>query len=132
MKRILILIILFSNLNLETYSQTQKTNMKENFSTEIIRYKIPKSEHANFEKSYEEAGKFLQTSKFCLGYSILRGNEEPENYIITIYWTSVNDHMQGFRKSSEFGPFFKLVRPFYNNIQEMKHYNQTTVNWKRE
>ena len=105
--------------------------IKENHSIEVIRYTIPQSEHGNFETAYTEAGKFLQQSKYCLGYEMLHGDDEPHHYVIIIYWTSKEEHLQGFRKSAEFMPFFNLVKPFFNDIEEMKHYETTDNKWSR-
>lgn len=115
------------------YGQTKTTEMgTKNYSVEIIRYDISESERKNFEKAYAEAGKYLQASRYCLGYEIIHGNDEPNNYIVIINWTSKEEHLQEFRKSTEFTPFFNLVKPFYNNIKEMKHYDLTPIKWKRE
>lgn len=103
-----------------------------NYSVEIIRYNIPQDQQAGFEKAYAEAGRFLQASPYCLGYQVIHGEEEPSHYIVTIHWTSKDDHLNGFRKSSEFGSFFQLVRPFFGNIDEMKHYNLTPITWNKE
>ncbi len=104
---------------------------KEN-SVEIIRYTIPAAQQTAFEDAYTAAGGILQASPYCLGYSLIKGVDEPENYLLTIYWTSVPDHLNGFRKSAAFGAFFNLVKPFYAQIQEMKHYEQTKLCWQRE
>jgi heme-degrading monooxygenase HmoA len=106
--------------------------MANDYSVEIIRYDIPENERNNFEKAYADAGKHLQESKYCLGYEVLHGDEEPNNYIVIINWTSKEDHMQGFRRSPEFAPFFNLVKSFFNYIKEMKHYELTGTQWKRE
>ncbi len=114
------------------YSQT-KSGMKENknYSVEIIRYKIDSQNYKNFESAYTKAGKILEKSPYCIGYEIIHGEEEPDHYIVRIHWTSVNDHINGFRKSAEFGSFFNLVKPFFNNIEEMKHYQLTPINWNK-
>lgn len=98
-------------------------------STEIIRYIIPAEKHADFEKAYAEAANYLKQSQYCLNYQVIHGDEEPNNYIVIIKWTSKEDHLEGFRKSVEFQSFFRLVRPFYNNIQEMKHYVLSDIQW---
>ena len=115
-------------------AQTPGKNMKatNNYSVEIIRYTIAPDQQDNFEKAYSEAGRILQASPYCLGYEVIHGEEEPSHYIVTIRWTSKEDHLNGFRKSSSFGEFFQLVRPFFANIEEMKHYNHTTITWKKE
>lgn len=104
----------------------------KNYSVEIIRYNISGEQRSNFEKAYTEAGKYLQASQYCLSYQVIHGNEDPNNYIVIINWTSKEEHLQGFRKSPEFLPFFNLVKPFFNNIEEMKHYDLTPNKWVRE
>ncbi|MDF2187910.1 antibiotic biosynthesis monooxygenase family protein [Paraflavitalea sp. CAU 1676] len=101
------------------------------FSVEVIRYNIPADKGPAFEQAYAEAAKHLQASPYCLEYRLLHGNDQPNNYIVIIHWTSKDEHLQGFRKSKEFGPFYNLVKPFYNNIEEMKHYDQTDIVWKK-
>ena len=101
-------------------------------STEIIRYKIDPDNRETFKQAYEAACRYLQASRFCLGYQVIQGNEEPGNFIVIIQWTSVEDHLQGFRNSAEFRSFFNFVRPFYNSIEEMKHYDLTSVQWSRQ
>jgi quinol monooxygenase YgiN len=97
------------------------TNPKNN-SVEIIRYTITADQHSSFEEAYKKAGKLLEESAFCLAYQLIHGEEEPDHYIVIIDWKSTQDHMNGFRQSPQFMPFFTLVKPFYNNIEEMKHY----------
>lgn len=110
----IILIMTIHSVNAQTNSS----------STEIIRYTIPTEQHAHFEEAYQQAGKLLDASTFCKGYEVIHGEEEPDHYIVVIYWTSTEDHMNGFRNSPQFMPFFDLVKPFYNHIEEMKHYKK--------
>jgi heme-degrading monooxygenase HmoA len=104
----------------------------KNYSTEFIRYKIPENKHDHFERSNDEAGKFLKQSDYCLNYQVLHGEEEPDNYIVIIHRTSKEDHLDGFRNSREFKGFFELVSSFYTYIQEMKHYNLTAITWQKQ
>ena len=38
---------------------------------------------------------------------------------------SVAGHLQGFRKSAGFAEFFDAVKPFFEAIDEMTHYQPT-------
>jgi quinol monooxygenase YgiN len=105
--------------------------VSKTMTTEIIRYQIGEGNAQAFEKAYQKAESILQTSKHCLGYRMLRGQEETQNWILLIEWDSVEGHEQGFRKEPSFREFFALVKPFFNNIQEMKHYESRLMNWKR-
>lgn len=122
-----IILSVFSN---SLFSQAK--NMDSTYSIEIIRYKIESANTSSFEKAYADAGKLLQSSPQCQGYQLIRGVDEPGKYIVIIHWTSKEEHLQGFRKSQVFQSFFNLVKPFYSNIEEMKHYEGTGTRWNRQ
>jgi len=44
---------------------------------------------------------------------IAQGVEESDHFIVRIEW---------FRTRAQFGPFFAKVKPFFQYIREMKHY----------
>lgn len=130
MKTLILVLMLF----ITNTSFAQKNNTMENKNThsvEIIRYKVPAGQHKDFEDAYAAGGKHLQESPYCLFYEVVKGVEEPDRYIVRIHWTSREDHEKGFRQSSQFRGFFNYVRPYFNNIEEMKHYEYTAVSWKR-
>lgn len=95
---------------------------------EYVRYRIADAaRRGEFEDSYAAASKQLDLAPQCLGYELSRGVEEPERYILRIEWTSVEEHEQGFRRGPHFPPFLATIRPYIGDIEEMKHYEQTTV-----
>jgi len=94
---------------------------------EYIRYKVAEAQRAAFEAAYEKAQPSLQASSHCLGYELSRCVEESGSYILRIEWDSLDGHLKGFRLSPEFQTFFSHVRPFVNNIEEMRHYEVTQV-----
>jgi heme-degrading monooxygenase HmoA len=94
---------------------------------EYIRYSVPEERYAEFESAYGEAAKVLESSPHCLCYEVSHGVEEPEHYVVRIEWDSIEGHEQGFRGSPEFRTFFQAVRPFFDDIQEMRHYEATQI-----
>ncbi|MFF4695388.1 group II truncated hemoglobin [Streptomyces chattanoogensis] len=101
-------------------------------TVEYIRYRISDPERrAAFEKAYAAAAEQLDAAPQCLGYDLAHGVEEPDRYILRIVWTSVEDHLQGFRGGPLFGPFLDRVRPYIEDIEEMKHYAGTAVSSER-
>ena len=94
---------------------------------EYIRYSVPAERRADFERAYAEAAAVLDASEHCLRYEVSRGVEEPENYVVRIEWNSLEGHEKGFRGSPEFSSFFQRVRPFFDDIQEMRHYDATPI-----
>jgi heme-degrading monooxygenase HmoA len=94
---------------------------------EYIRYRIPAGHQARFEAAYRDAAGSLDASGHCLAYELSHGVEESERYILRIEWDSLEGHEQGFRRSPEFRRFFAAVRPFVDQIEEMRHYNVTPI-----
>jgi quinol monooxygenase YgiN len=99
--------------------------------TEYIRYRIDPSQEEAFLAAYETASKSLKDSSHCLGYELSQCTEARESYILRILWDSEEGHLQGFRKSEQFKPFFTAVQPFMKSIEEMRHYAPTPLCWSR-
>ena len=89
---------------------------------EYIRYRVDADRREAFERAYGQAAASLEASSHCLAYEITRGVEDPEAYIVRIEWDSIEGHEQGFRQSVEFREFFRAVKPFFDDIEEMRHY----------
>jgi hemoglobin len=90
---------------------------------EYVRYTVPAERAAQFEQAYEEAAGPLLASPNCLGYDVARCSEDPTSYVVRIHWDSAEGHLKGFRGGPEFARFFALVKPFFADIAEMRHYD---------
>ena len=98
---------------------------------EYIRYKVQPENREAFTGAYEKASKQLDDSGYCLAYELAECEEEPGSYILRIEWTSTDQHLNGFRKSELFPAFFGNVKPFFDAIQEMRHYNPTAISKRK-
>ena len=99
---------------------------------EYVRYTIPEGRGEAFVQAYAEASAPLTASAHCLAYELSVCAEDPGSYVLRIEWDSAEGHMQGFRRSPEFGAFFAAIRPFVGDITEMRHYEPTAVRGRRE
>ncbi|KOU15129.1 MULTISPECIES: putative quinol monooxygenase [Streptomyces] len=98
-------------------------------TVEYIRYRIALDDQQAFEDSYRQAAEALAASPECIDYELARCEEENdrERYILRIRWTSVDAHLNGFRKGEHFPAFFSAIRPYVKAIEEMQHYRVTDV-----
>lgn len=94
---------------------------------EYIRYRIAEQEAAAFQGAYRRAAAWLRASPECLGWELCRCEEEPESWVLRIEWTSTEAHLEGFRKGPQFPRFLEEIRPYVGQIQEMRHYQRTSV-----
>ncbi|MGD0808529.1 MAG: antibiotic biosynthesis monooxygenase family protein [Acidimicrobiales bacterium] len=90
---------------------------------EYVPYTVGEDRSAEFEQAYRHASAVLEADEHCLGYEVARGMEEPEHFVVRIEWDSVEGHERGFRTSTRFAEFFKVVQPFFDQIEAIKHYS---------
>jgi quinol monooxygenase YgiN len=106
---------------------TQRGEGEQTMIVEYIRYKIDEPRRADFEKAYQDAGKALDASRHCHAYELTHCTEAAESYILRIEWDSEDGHVKGFRSSPEFKTFFAAIQPYVKDIEEMRHYQLTSV-----
>jgi heme-degrading monooxygenase HmoA len=94
---------------------------------EHIRYTVPADRREEFEGAWSSAQAQLRVAPECLSYELAHCVEDPGNYVVRIEWSSLEDHELGFRRSPGFGSFFVAVKPFLEQIQEMRHYQRTAI-----
>jgi hemoglobin len=98
---------------------------------EYIRYRIASDRVAGFVDAYREASASLMDAPSCLGYELSRCTEDAEQFVLRIQWQSVDAHLKVFRASPQFQSFFRAVKPYVADIQEMRHYELTEIQWAR-
>jgi len=98
---------------------------------EYIRYALAASTPKQLIEGYEEACKHLRAAPECHGYELTQCSEDASSFVLRILWESRDAHMHGFRKGSNFAPFFAAIGPFVTEIAEMRHYALTPLTWTR-
>ena len=98
---------------------------------EYVRYSLTHHTPEELVAAYAAAGPHLQAAPECLGYDLTICADAPESVVVRIHWQSAEAHLQGFRPGPNFPPFLALVRPFLDEMAEMRHYEPTAVRWAR-
>lgn len=96
-------------------------------TVEYIRYNIDAARQEAFVADYVAAAESLEASPHALAWDLTQCTDDPSQYILRIEWDSAQGHMEGFRRSPEFRNFFGHIRPYVNDILEMRHYERTDV-----
>jgi len=94
---------------------------------EYIRYEVAQGREDDFLQAYREAAAALEGSPHSLSYEVAQCVEEPGAFVVRLEWDSAEGHLEGFRKGPTFPAFMAAVGPFFNDIQEMRHYERTAV-----
>ncbi len=64
----------------------------------------------------------IQNVKGFQGYKVNRGIENPERYVLQVFWDSLEDHTVGFRQSPAFGQWRAIVGPFFAAPPVVEHF----------
>lgn len=94
---------------------------------EYVRYRIAEERRGAFLADYARAAQVLRRAPQCVDFELSRSVDEPACHVLRITWTSADDHLQGFRGGALFPEFLAAVRPYVPDIEEMRHYEPTSV-----
>jgi quinol monooxygenase YgiN len=100
-------------------------------TVEYIRYELVKHTSAQLIDAYSKAAPHLTAAPECVAYELTQCEEATNVLVLRIEWTSTAAHMQGFRKGPHFPNFLAAIRPFIEEIAEMRHYSATPLAWRR-
>lgn len=91
---------------------------------ELADIRIQPGQNAAFEEAVERG---LQTviahAKGFQGFKVNKGIENPERYVLQIFWDRLEDHTVGFRESSAFAQWRAIVGPFFASPAVVEHFD---------
>lgn len=91
---------------------------------ELADIRIQPGQQAAFDEAIERGVRtVVSQAKGFLGYSVNRGIESPERYVLQISWATLEDHTVGFRESPLFAQWRAIVGPFFAGPPNVEHFN---------
>ena len=83
--------------------------------------------HPGQNDAFEEAIKrgletLISRAPGFLGYTVNRGIESPQRYVLQIRWATLEDHTVGFRGSDLFTQWRAIVGPFFAVPPTVEHF----------
>ncbi|WP_202910438.1 putative quinol monooxygenase [Hymenobacter sediminis] len=75
-------------------------------TVEYVRYRIDPEQQPSSVEAIHQVNQLPAIAPDCLNYQLAHCEEEPTLFIWRIEWASVEQHLNGFRKSPEFRLFF--------------------------
>jgi heme-degrading monooxygenase HmoA len=91
---------------------------------EVAILNIRTGEEAAFEAAMQRARPLIEASPGFGGLELRRCVEAPSRYLLLVDWQSVEDHTIGFRQSSRYQEWRKLLHHFYDPSPTVEHYQE--------
>jgi heme-degrading monooxygenase HmoA len=80
-----------------------------------------------FESAFEEARKIIANSPGCRRHELHLSADRAGRYILLVWWDSIESHTIGFRESSEYQEWKRLLHHFYDPFPHVEHYRLPEV-----
>jgi len=81
------------------------------------------TEEKNFEASFSEAQKIIESMDGYVSHQLQKSIEKPNRYILLVTWKTLEDHTTGFRESEQYQEWRTLLHHYYEPFPEVEHYN---------
>lgn len=88
---------------------------------ELAAIRVRKGHNEAFEKAVDRAVPIFQRAEGALGFSLLRIVEDPQEYVLSVGWASVEDHTEKFRGSAAFEEWRALVSEHFDGVPRVTH-----------
>ncbi|MBL8349412.1 MAG: antibiotic biosynthesis monooxygenase [Burkholderiaceae bacterium] len=90
---------------------------------EIADIRIQPGQNAAFEEAIQHALATVAVhARGMQGYSVTRGIESPERYVLQIVWATLEDHTVGFRQGPLFAQWRAIIGPFFAAPPSVEHF----------
>ncbi len=91
---------------------------------EIADIRIQPGQNAGFEAAIQHAlTTVARQAAGMQGFSVTRGIESPERYVLQIVWATLEDHTVGFRESPLFAQWRAIIGPFFTQPPQVEHFS---------
>jgi 2-hydroxychromene-2-carboxylate isomerase len=77
---------------------------------------------ADFEAAFSRARSIIAAAGGHLSHELRRSIERPSRYLLLVRWHTLEDHVEGFRKSKPYEEWKRLLHHFYDPFPTVEHY----------
>jgi heme-degrading monooxygenase HmoA len=91
---------------------------------ELADFSIHPNQNAAFEEAIQRGlATVISHAKGFEGFKVNRCLENPQRYILQIFWTTLENHTVDFRESPAFTEWRAIVGPFFAAAPVVQHFD---------
>ena len=91
---------------------------------ELADIRIHPGQQAAFDEAIQRGvNEVISNAKGFQGYKVNKGIENPERYILQIFWVTLENHTVDFRESPAFAQWRAIVGSFFAVPPTVEHFN---------
>ena len=77
---------------------------------------------ADFERAFSEAQRIIASMAGYISHDLQRCVENSNKYILLVKWETLESHTIGFRQSTEYLEWKRLLHHFYDPFPTVEHF----------
>jgi heme-degrading monooxygenase HmoA len=89
---------------------------------EAVMLNIKFGEEQDFERAFKEASSIISSMNGYLSHELHRCLEVKGKYLLLVRWQTLEDHTIGFRESSDYQEWKRLLHHFYDPFPTVEHF----------
>jgi len=90
---------------------------------ELADFSIHPNQNAAFEEAIQRGlASVISHAKGFEGFKVNRCIENPQRYVLQIFWTTLENHTVDFRESPAFTEWRAIVGPFFASPPVVQHF----------
>lgn len=91
---------------------------------ELADIRIQPGQQAAFDEAIQRGIRtVISQAKGFQGFKVNKGIENPERYLLQIFWATLENHTVDFRESPAFADWRAIVGPFFAIPPTVEHFN---------
>ncbi|QHG14747.1 antibiotic biosynthesis monooxygenase [Nostoc sp. ATCC 53789] len=82
---------------------------------------------SDFEAAFKKASKIISSMDGYLSHELHRCIEVEGKYLLLVKWETLESHTVGFRSSTEYQEWKKLLHHFYEPFPTVEHFEEIEI-----
>ncbi|MFD2613102.1 antibiotic biosynthesis monooxygenase family protein [Paenibacillus gansuensis] len=80
-----------------------------------------------FEEAFRQASAIISSMQGYIRHELHRCMENGNQYLLLVWWETLEDHTVGFRQSEQYQEWRKLLHHFYEPFPVVEHYSEVSL-----
>ncbi len=89
---------------------------------EVALLDVRKGQESEFETAFAQAQAIISTMDGYIYHQLQRCVENERRYLLLVQWRTLEDHTEGFRGSSQYQEWKRLLHHFYDPFPSVEHF----------
>lgn len=89
---------------------------------EAVMLQVKQGMEEEYEKAFRQASHIISKMDGYISHELQRCLEEEGKYLLLVKWEKLKDHTEGFRQSSEYQEWKRLLHHYYDPFPTVEHF----------